>query len=230
MKFFAKSNFQQRLGKIIVDENKWTMFQNACVFVALGGSAAFMTVVNFITGQNLLAFVTLGFSAGCAINLLLLYINGIAAKIAMFLFAAEIIGLFLFFIISGIPDGFSVLWIAMLPSFGLLFFELRYGSFLSLAMFLALIFFFWVPFGQSLLQFDYSPTFRMRFPLFYLVCFAVAFLLEKMSEAARVALKESQKKYEYLCYHDALIHQADINLYSAKDNGRNCMISSRLGE
>jgi diguanylate cyclase (GGDEF)-like protein len=44
----------------------------------------------------------------------------------------------------------------------------------------------------------------MRFPVFYMACFAVAFLLERMSEAAHSALRKSEKKYEYLCNHDAL--------------------------
>ena len=204
MNLFAKANLQQKLEKTIIDEKKWALFQKACVFIVLGSASAVMTVINFFTGQNILGFVTLGFSVGCAIDLLLLYFGGIAARISMFLFAAEIISLFLFFIISGILDGFSVLWMVMLPSFGLLFFEVRYGSILALVMFLAQVFFFWVPFGQSLLQYDYSPTFKMRFPVFYMACFAVAFLLERMSEAAHSALRKSEKKYEYLCNHDAL--------------------------
>ena len=58
--------------------------------------------------------------------------------------------------------------------------------------------------GQGLLQYDYSPTFKLRFPLLYLACFAVAFLLKKLREVAHNALRESRKNYEYLSNHDAL--------------------------
>ena len=105
---------------------------------------------------------------------------------------------------SGIPDGFSVIWTAMLPSFGLLMFGMRYGTIISLFMFLALVFFFWIPFGQGLLQYQYDATFMLRFPLLYLAFFTVAFLLERMRELSHKALIESREKYEFLCYHDAL--------------------------
>ena len=204
MKPFADTNFRNKMVHLISDEKRWTLFQNACVFIVLGSTAAIMSLVNFITGQGSLTWFTLGFSAACFLNLLLTLLKGNAAKSAMILFAVEITVLFLYFIIFGIPDGFSVIWTAMLPSFGLLLFEIRYGSTLSLIIFAALIFFFWVPLGQSLLQYEYSQAFMMRFPLFYLACFAVAYLLERTREVAHNALRESQKNYEYLCYHDAL--------------------------
>lgn len=204
MKPFTNSNLHQRMEALIADEKQWALFQNACVFTALGTIAAVMTVANVITGQGLFAWITLGFSVACFIDLLLTAFRGIPAKIAMILFAVEITALFLYFIIFGKPDGFSVLWTAMLPSFGLLLFETRYGSSLSLFIFAVMIFFFWTPVGQGLLQYDYSPTFKQRFPLLYLACFAVAFLLEKLREVAHNALRESRKNYEYLSNHDAL--------------------------
>lgn len=207
MKLFFNKNLHEKIVTIISDEKKWSFFQNACVYTALGSTAAFMTLINFISGQGILTWVTLGFSAACFLNLVLTVFKGAAAKAAMFLFAVEIAALFLFFIIFGIPDGFSVIWTAMLPSFGLLLFEIRYGSTLSLFIFSALIFFFWIPFGQGLLQYDYSPTFMMRFPLFYLACFIIALLLEKTREIAHNALRESRRNYEYLCYHDALTNK-----------------------
>lgn len=204
MKSFSQNARRHKMETFLADEEKTALFQNACVFIALGICAAAMSAVNLITAQYTLLWATLGFSMGCFVNLLLTSRKGIPAKIAMMLFAGEITALFLYFILSGVPDGFGVIWTAMLPSFGLLLFELRYGTFLSLLIFAALLFFFWVPFGQSLLQYEYSPTFMTRFPLLYLACFCVAFLLEKMREITHRALKESRKNYEYLCYHDAL--------------------------
>lgn len=196
--------FHNQMEKNIADEKKWMLFENACVFTALGLIAAIMTVVNIFTHQDFFAWITLGFSLACFLDLFLLTRGGAAAKAAMFLFAIEITGLFLYFIISGRPNGFSVLWTIMLPSFGLLLFELRYGLVLSTITLASLIFFFWVPLGQSLLHYEYSSIFMMRFPLLYIACFMVAFLLQQMREASSKALKESRKSYEHLCYHDAL--------------------------
>ena len=207
MKMISKTMLRYRMARIIADEERWRLFQNACVFIILGVSTTVMTVVNWITGHQVLTWITLGFTIACFLNLFLMCKRGTAAKVAMALFAIEITGLFLYFIISGNTDGFGVVWTAMLPSCGLLLFKIRYGTFLSLLMFAALVFFFWIPFGQSLLLYKYSATFMMRFPLFYLACFGIALLLEKLRETANLALKESRREYEYLCYHDALTQQ-----------------------
>lgn len=204
MKLFSKESFQKRRAAIASDETKWQLFQNASIFLLVGTTSLIMSIVNLIAHQNQLAWVTLSFTAACIVDLLLLLVKRIPIKVSMGLFAAELTAIFLFFIITGIPDGFSVIWTAMLPSFGLLMFGVRYGSVISLFMFSALVFLFWIPLGQGLLQYPYDATFMMRFPLLYLAFFAVAFFLERMREIAYKALMESREKYEFLCYHDAL--------------------------
>ena len=209
MKLREKLNIQRNAEKIILNKKKWSLFQAACVFLVLGSTAAFMTIINFITGQGTLSWVTFGFSVACFLDLLLISFKGVSATVSMVLFAVEISALFTYFIISGNPNGVSVIWMTMLPSFGMLLFELRYGTSLSLLMFFVLVFFFWTPAGQGLLQFNYSKTFMTRFPLLYITCIVVAYLLGRMGEASHKALRESQKDYEHLCYHDAL-----TNLYN----------------
>ncbi len=204
MKLLSKDYISQKKNELVNNEIKWKLFQNASIYVLVGLTSLVMTVINFISGQTLLAYVTLGFTAACAVDLILLLIKNIPQKISMVLFALELTAMFFFFIISGIPDGFSVIWTAMLPSFGLLMFGMKNGSIISLVMFAALVFFFWIPFGQGLLQYQYSTTFMTRFPLLYLVFFTVAFMLERTRKLSHNALKESREKYEFLCYHDAL--------------------------
>lgn len=204
MKLFSKEFIRQKKEDLVSDEEKWRYFQNACIFILLGATSFVMSIVNIFTHKGELTWVTLGFSIACALNLLLMLRKGILTNIAMCLFVAELTALLVFFLITGIPDGFSVIWTAMLPSFGLLMFGLINGSIISMILFTALGFFFWTPIGHGLLQYDYNPTFMMRFPLLYLAFFAVAFLLEKVRETVYKALKESREKYEFLCYHDAL--------------------------
>ena len=170
----------------------------------MGFTSLVMSIVNIFTHQGSFTWVTLAFSIACAINLLLIRQKGKAAVLSIILFSIEMILIFIYFIVSGIPDGFSVLWTAMLPCFGLLMFGVKHGTLASLVMFAIIAFFYWIPYGQSLLQYPYSPTFKMRFPLLYLAFFAVAVMLEKIREASKNALTESRRKYEFLCYHDAL--------------------------
>lgn len=204
MKLLSIEKYLKKKNKLVADEPGWKLFRDACIFVMLGLTSLLMSVVNFFTHKGAFTWVTLGFAVLCGIDLLLLRKRGKAATVAIILFSTEVSVLFIYFIISGIPDGFSVLWTAMLPCFGLLMFGLRNGTLFSLFMFLILAFFFWIPFGQSLLQYRYSPTFMMRFPILYFAFFVVALLLERMRDAANQALKESREKYEYLCYHDVL--------------------------
>lgn len=204
MKIPAKDFYRQKMKALVDNEEKWKLFQNASVFVLFGMISLIMSVVNLFTNQGLFTWMTMGFSIACGIDLLLLMKKGNFAKTAIILFAIEISVTFIFFILSGVPDGFSVLWTAMLPSFGLLMFGVRNGSLLSLIMFAVIVFFFWTSFGRGLLQYPYEHTFLTRFPLLYLAFFVVALLLEKMREVAYSELKESRLKYEFLCYHDAL--------------------------
>nr|WP_316614587.1 GGDEF domain-containing protein [uncultured Ruminococcus sp.] len=204
MKLFSKDYIQQKKNELVADEEKWSQFRNACILIVFGFTSLLMSVVNFFTHQGSFTWITLGFSLACLIDLLLLRKKGAFAKAALAIFAVEITVVFIYFIITGIPEGFSVLWTAMVPCFGLLMYGIRTGTLLSLLMFLLLIFFFWMPIGNELLQYSYNATFKMRFPLLYLAFFVVAVLMEKMRGTAYAALKDSQKKYEFLCYHDAL--------------------------
>ncbi|MBQ6336034.1 MAG: diguanylate cyclase [Ruminococcus sp.] len=204
MKKFSKEILQDRRDALVSDETRLSLFQNTSIFLLVGTTGLVMTIINLFSQQYRLAWMTLGFGVACLIDLLLLHIRKVPVKVPMALFAVELTVLFLVFIITGVPDGFSVIWTAMLPSFGLLMFGMRYGTIISLFMFLALVFFFWIPFGQGLLQYHYDATFMLRFPLLYLAFFAVAFLLERMRELSHKALIESREKYEFLCYHDAL--------------------------
>lgn len=204
MKMLSKDFYRQKMKALVDNEESWKHFQNACILVLFGLISLVMTVVNAFTHQGFFTWMTLGFCIACVIDLILLRLKGNYAKVAIILFAIEGPTIFIFFIVSGIPDGFSVLWTAMLPSFGLLMFGIRNGSLLSLFMFLVLIFFFWTPFGRGLLQYPYEHTFMTRFPLLYLAFFVVALLFEKMRDIAYSELKESRLKYEFLCYHDAL--------------------------
>lgn len=204
MRILSRDYLTARKNALVNDEETWKLFRSACIIILMGVTSLLMTVVNLCTVQGSLMWATLVFTVACAIDLILLKHKGTAAKVGIILFAVEITALYLFFIISGIPDGFSVLWTALLPCFGLLMFGIRGGTAISLFMFAAIAFLFWTPLGGELLRFDYGETFRTRFPILYLAFFGVAFLLERMREAAYAALKESRRKYEFLCYHDAL--------------------------
>ena len=164
-----------------------------------------MTILNIITHKGILTIATAVFSVLCLINFFLIRKGGkFGTVVASVLFSVEMVLLFTFFLISGNPDGFSSLWIAMLPACGMLLFGRKRAAILSGVMFAILIFFYWIPAGRSLLQYEYSKTFMMRFPIFYLAFFLLSALLETIRSVTQKELDKLREKYKYYAAHDYL--------------------------
>ena len=196
---------RRKLSEILTDENKRKELQYIGIFLLFFIVSTFMTVLNIITGKGLLTVATAVFSVLCAVNFILVRKGGKSGMtIASVLFSVEIVALFTFFLISGNPDGFSALWITMLPACGMLLFGRKRAAVLSGAMFAILVFFFWVPAGRSLLQYEYNKTFMMRFPIFYLAFFLLSALLETIRSITQSELDKLRDKYKYYAAHDYL--------------------------
>ena len=109
-----------------------------------------------------------------------------------------------FFIISGNPEGFSAIWICMLPTCGMLLFGRKNTTILCAIMLVIMVFFFQTPQGVSLLWYDYTASFRMRFPILFSAFYLLSLLLESIREITQRELDKMRLKYEYLYSHDFL--------------------------
>ena len=196
---------RRKLSEILTDEDKRKELQYIGIFFLFFIISTFMTILNIITNKGFLTVATAVFSVLCAVNFILVRKGGKSGMtIASVLFSVEIVALFTFFLISGNPDGFSALWIAMLPACGMLLFGRKRAAILSSVMFAILVFFFWVPAGRSLLQYEYNKTFMMRFPIFYLAFFLLSALLESIRSITQNELDKLRDKYKYYAAHDYL--------------------------
>ena len=195
---------KHRLSKALIDNESRLNIQQLAMYILLGSLSLIMTIVNLIADRGLILWATSIYAILNGINIILYIYKGIPRRIAQNLFIIESLALFTFFLVSGEPNGFSALWIAMLPSFGLLIFERKYGSIFAGIMFAILVFFLWIPFGRSLLQYDYGNTFCLRFPILYVAFFVLAFFLESLRKVIYDEMVTSKNKYEYLYLHDAL--------------------------
>jgi len=178
------------------------MFEWLNILLAL--VALFMTLVNVATQEYTLMLGTLLFALACVGNILLIKRGGKPKTAAYGIFFAEAMLLLGFFVVSGIPNGFSALWVCLIPSFSLLIFGRKTGTYFSILAFLMLLFFFWLPFGRGLLLYRYTDEFMLRFPFFYVACFMLALLVEVIRAQTQKQLLESEQKYYYLYRHDAL--------------------------
>ena len=196
---------RKKLSAILTDDEKRKELQYISIFLLFCFVSAFMTVLNVITHKGILTVATAVFSVLCLINFFLIKKGGRSGTtIASILFSVEMVALFTFFLISGNPDGFSALWIAMLPACGMLLFGRKRAAILCGVMFAILVFFFWIPAGRSLLQYEYNKTFMMRFPVFYLAFFLLSALLETIRSVTQKELDKMREKYKYYAAHDYL--------------------------
>lgn len=196
--------FNERMRASLLDEHERRYFLFTCAYAVLSLISAVMTVANVFTHKGALTVSTLLYALVCAGVCLLLSYRKIGLRPAEVLFIVSYAALITFFIVTGIPDGFSILWVCLLPACGLLAFGRKTGTILCAGMLLEIVFFLLTPLGRSLLLYDYGATFRMRFPLLYTAFWAASFVLETIRDMTHKKLLEVQGRYYELCSHDAL--------------------------
>ncbi len=172
--------------------------------ICLGAVALFMSVVNFFTDEKKLMFVTLAFFIICVINFVLLRSEKISRSVVVFLFLLDVMILLTHFIVSGQPEGFSVLWCLLVPACAMAIFGMHDGMIMGGVVLLDILVLFWTPFGRSWLQYDYTETFMLRFPFVYVSIFLIALYIEFMRRTLYKRLKKSEAEGRYMYRHDAL--------------------------
>jgi len=171
------------------------------LFSIVAGS---MTIVNIFTQKWLLLSSTLVFTIACLFNFWLLCRGSASKKACLILFLSEGLLLCGFFCISGTPEGFSALWTCFIPSFSFTLLGIRKGSIYAGLGFLMVALIFWTPLGRSLLQYSYTASFMLRFPMIYLAFTLLAVFLEYIRAETQRQLLVAEKQYHYLYRRDAL--------------------------
>lgn len=199
-----KNSLMQELEDALIDDEQRKRLQFMWIYRILMVVSLFMTVVNVITQKHLLGWSTFIFAIACGVDILIVRYRKDWLTVSAWMFTAEIIILFTFFIISGTPEGFSAIWICLLPSCGLLLFGRKYGTMGSALMLAIVVFFFDTPWGIACLQYNYTDSFRLRFPMLYIAFYGVSLFLETVRVLTHKKLVEMQEQYRYLYTHDAL--------------------------
>lgn len=181
----------------------FTVVRRRVVYVVFAFIALVMSVLNIITGQKLLLCFTAAFSFLCMIDFLLTFFSEKAEKLAAVLFILEILVLFSYFIFTGGTEGFSIIWVILLPTIGLSFFGFKQGTILCASILIIILAAFNVPWLKGICV-DYGQTFRLRFPFVFVSSYIVSLFLEYMRHLTARELDEAKKKYERLYNHDQL--------------------------
>jgi len=185
------------------DEKMRYRLQLIIIPMIFGVVALLMSLLNYLTHQTTLMIVTLSFGA---VELFIAIKSTFFTrdKATYVLFYAAILALFLFFIITGGAEGFSILWICILPMAGGIVLGNKNNLIFSGIIFLTLVFFFWTDFGSHLLQYHYDATFKLRFPFMYLGFFAMGYGCEYIRSAIYQELVKARETYETLSEIDYL--------------------------
>ncbi len=188
----------------VVDDDRRRELLFVWFNVLLSIISGFMTVVNVFTAKWLLLGSTLLFSLACLLNVWLSRRGTACQIVSRYLFLLEGLVICGFFCISGTPEGFSALWSCFIPSFAFTLLGLKKGGIYSGIGFAMIVLIFWTPFGRSLLQYNYTDSFMLRFPMIYLAFVMMSMFLEFVRFETQRQLTESEKRYQHLYKHDAL--------------------------
>lgn len=165
------------------------------------------TIINFTNPKTYsLGIVTSIFCFLSLVTCLLAIFLKKGRAFVEFLFVVSTIIMFIYFLVFGGAGehGFSTYWILLLPFLSMLVLGLLKGSIATFAMFLMIIFFLWIPFGRSLIQWQMEDVFIVRFPLVYLAAFASSFLFELSRYISDYNVSELNNKLQEAATHDYL--------------------------
>ena len=193
-----------KLRAILTNTEKRREFQYTWLYRILCTISLVMSLVNVVTEKWVLMVSTLVFALFCFINTLLSRKGGRGTEIAARFFMVEIVALFTFFLVSGEPEGFAAIWTCLLPSCAMVLYGIKRGSFLSLAMLLITVLLLWTHVGESMLMFEYTASFHLRFPFLYCAAYFISAFLEIVRDLTQDELERSRAEYEHLYNHDQL--------------------------
>lgn len=221
MKSGAKNKLKSLIKANLVDREKYKKTIRLGTYIILFLVGLLMTILNIFTpGIGLIDILTLTsgiFSIIAFGSLIGSFFGKTAQTVVGIIFTTALMFMFVIFVIIGEPDGFSAIWICLLPICGMLFYGRKRGSLICAVMFLFLILFFWVkiyryiPFLNEIQNIEgetrvagYTDTFLIRFPILYISFFAVTFILVTIQEYQFDVLEEVNATNKRYSTHDQL--------------------------
>ena len=194
-------------------KNKMLLFKKATkieiysehIPIILGTISLMMCILNFFYYERLL-FISTGIYG--IINIFLglfaqkrkMHNSSIIKTFEAFL--SIILLLFLF--ITGIPEGFSAIWLLIVPITSPMFLGLELGFFYSVLPLLIVMLLCWTPLGSIIGLYAYSEVFLLRFPFAFFGFCLLGMGHELINDTNKRNLEKLKTKYEYLSTHDSL--------------------------
>ena len=201
---WGKNMWKETMKELKQDAGR-TDIKSLSVFMAFFSGV--MCIINICSHSYQMAMLTGGLGIWLVLNLLLFKVTkrvwiacvGILLGIGIML---------LYFIISGgsegtdgMSDGFSILWLFIVPPACTYFFKVYFGGGFSILLGVVLVAYFWTPLhtlGEIYLSgYHYSETYLVRFPMVYffdvIVCIFANYRIYTFRKKQAVLLAEAEK-------------------------------------
>ena len=164
------------------------------IAITIGFICLFMCMINVITQSWTMAAITGAMSVWCIINYFVYKKLKSFAVISISTLPA--IGIMMmYFVVSGGKDGFSIVWLLLVPPIGIFFYKLLYGGGFSILLGILTAVYMWTPLQQ--LGYTYSETYSLRFPIVYFfdtaICIYINYTLWKYRKQQAVLLEMAQQ-------------------------------------
>ena len=200
----GKNMLKETIRELKKDANR-TDIKSLSLFMAL--FSGIMCILNIYTHSYQMAMVTGGLGIWLILNLLLYK----ATKRVWIACVGILIGIgimLLYFIISGgregtdgISDGFSILWLFIVPPACTYYFKIYFGGAFSILLGVVLVVYFWTPLhtlGEIYLEgYRYTETYLVRFPIVYffdvIVCIFANYRIYTFRKKQEILLAEAEK-------------------------------------
>lgn len=201
---WGKNMWKETMKELKQDAGR-TDIKSLSVFMAFFSGV--MCIINICSHSYQMAMLTGGLGIWLVLNLLLFK----ATKRVWIACVGILLGIgvmLLYFIISGgsegtdgMSDGFSILWLFIVPPACTYFFKVYFGGGFSILLGVVLVAYFWTPLhtlGEIYLSgYHYSETYLIRFPMVYffdvIVCIFANYRIYTFRKKQAVLLAEAEK-------------------------------------
>lgn len=198
------SRLQKSFLLVLLDDDERRKTQLFYLELLLGSICALMSLINVATNKSALLISTFTTCLVSFANAFIISKSGKTSNVSYIIFTIKVLAVLTYFIISGGTEAFSPIWILLIPACGMVTFGRKWGTMLTLVMFLELIFFFYVPFGRDLLQCHYTYSFILRFPVVYVCFYAIGYYLEFVREVHYSEVDKLRREASFQSVHDPL--------------------------
>lgn len=194
----------QKLSQHLVDDEHRYRFQIIFLPLMAGMIALGMSILNFFTDESLLMAATFLFSMMCFACSIMSALAPRLVNAAYIIFCLLLLIICAFFVVNGAADGFSSLWVLLMPACGPIFVGNKRGTLFCGIFFALLVFLMWTPCGRSYLMYEYTETFLLRFPILYASTYIIGFFFETARRMTYDSLKATQRELWLLSVRDGM--------------------------